>query len=307
MAHNKEKVFNIKLYAIITCIAVAVFLVAVCVAAFTSRYTAFHPDELARIYVDSIVQNGDGYNAYKNTLVSKNSKYGDFIRTNYIDPVVFRESDFLPGDDKSYLTGYNDESFKGEKTLNDDGSLSGQLTEKMYPVYEKLVEEYGWDDYDSIYTKYLEELVITREKIFGDKYLSDEVFFTAFEANVSAYGKMLTGTEDTFDENTGVQLTYKAEGLYEKAFGEDYKLTASVVNEEEVSFSEYMKNCDTDKFALYGVNADDISEVRKITVGVKTDMDESVASAEIYAVKIGMSWYVDNTITDTSALYGFYK
>ncbi len=307
MAHNKVKVFNTKLYAVITTIAVAVFLVAVCVFAFASRYTAFHPDELARIYVDSIVQSGDGYNAYKYTLVSKNSKYGDFIRENYIDPVIYREYGYKPGEDKTGLTGYNNDSFKSENTLKDDGSLAGELIEKMYPVYEKLIEEYGWDDYDSVFTKYLEELVITRKEVFGDKYISDEVFFAAFEANVSAYGKKLTGTEDTFDENTGVQLTIKQDGLYEKAFGEDYRLIVSVNNEEEVSFSEYMKNCDADKFAAYNVNADDISEVRKIAVDVITDKDEKVASAEIFVVKAGMSWYVDNTITDTSSLYGFYK
>ena len=41
-------------------------------------------------------------------------------------------------------------------------------------------------------------------------------------------------------------------------------------------------------------------------LGLK-EMKEEVASLEITVVKIGMSWYVDNTVTDTSVLYNFYK
>ena len=300
MAHNKEKIFNTKLYAIISCVAVAVFLVVMSVVTFSSKYTAFHPDKLAEVYVDTIVKTGDGYNAYKNTLVSKNEKYGDFIRKNYINPVVERD---MEKEGKSY----SDDSYKGEKTLGDDGSLSGQLTEKMYGTYVQLIEEYGWDNYDAVFSEYLSELVSVREEIFGDKYLSDEVFFTAFEANVSSYGKTLTGTEDTFDENTGIQLTFESEGLYEKAFGEDYVLKAAVVTDEEYAYSEYIKKCDTAKHSAYGVNTDDIEEVRKITVEVKNGKDEQVALCEVFAVKLGMSWYVDNTLTDTSVLYDICK
>lgn len=296
MSHNKEKIFNVKLYSVLSCISVAFFLVITCVATFSAKYTAFYPDELARVYVDSIVKTGDGYNAYKNTIVSKNEKYGDFIRINYINPVVERD---MKTEGKSYA----DDSFKGEKTLNDDGSLSGQLTEKMYETYAGLVEEYGWDNYDAVFSGYLEELVTVREEIFGDKYISDEVFFTAFEANVSAYGKTLTGTEDTFDPNTGVRLTYASEGLYEKTFGAEYKLETTVISDEEYAYSEYVKKCDTQKHSVYGINTDEIEQVRKITVEVKTDSGESVAVCEVFAVKLGMSWYVDNTVTDTSSLY----
>lgn len=300
MTHNKEKFFNTKLYAIISCVAVAVFLILMCVVTFSSKYTAFYPDKLASAYVDTIVKTGDGYNAYKNTLVSKNVKYGDFIRENYITPVVER-------DIKTEGKAYSDECFRGEKTLNDDGSLSGELTKRMYVVYEELINTYGWDDYDSIFSKYIEKLTAVREEIFGDKFFNDEVFFTAFEANVSQYGASLTGTEDVFDENTGVQLTEESEGLYEKTFGEDYSLTAAVVADEEYAYSEYIRICDTKKHNIYGINTDEIKEVRKITVEVKTDKNEQVAVCEVLTVKIGMSWYVDNTVTDTAALYDICK
>ena len=303
MEHNREKGFNIKLYAVLTTVLTAVFLVAVCIFTFASKYTAFHPDELARVFADSIVQTADGYNAYKYTLLSKNSKYGDFIRKNYIDPAVYREYNFNPGDDKSGLTGYNDDSYKSEKTLDDDGTYAGELTEKMYSVYEKLISQYGWDDYDSVFSGYIEELISCREAIFGDKYFSDEVFFTAFEANVAAYGGKLTGTEDSFDENTGVQLSSGQKGLYEEAFGEDYSLSVAVSDAEDVYVDGYLKDKKSEEFDLYGIDAGEISQVKKISLDVILGGSEKLTSCEVYVVKIGMSWYIDNTSTVTEALY----
>lgn len=302
--NKSEKSFNFKLYGVITFFAVAAILVIICVSTFQARYTAFHPDELAKTYVDTIVRTGDGYNAYKNTLASKSVKYGDFIREYYINPVVYSN-----GENEK---GFNDDSYKGEKTLNDDGSLSGLLNEKMYPVYEKLVAEYGWDDYDSIYKLYIDELVKTREEIFGDMFFNDEVFFTAFEANVSEYGKKLTGTEDVFDENTGIQLSYASEGVYQNVFGEDYEFFYDVIAENTVSIEEYKQNADKEIFAKYGVDVDEILEVRSLAVALHTIEDDSVsnytlAQVDVVIVKIGSSWYVDNTSTDTSELYSFYK
>ena len=303
---DKEKSFNTKLYAVVAFLAIAVFLALTCVFTFKARYTAFHPEELARTYVDTIVQTGDGYNAYKNTLASKSSKYGDFIRKYYINPAVYRDTDFEIGGNTDSLTGYNDDSFKGEKTLNDDGTLSGQLTEKMYAYYVELIEEFGWDDYDAVYSLYIEKLTETREEIFSDKYFTDEIFFTSFEANVAQYGDSLTGTEDVFDENTGVQLSSKTTGVYQTAYGEDYKFTCVADEVKTVNVDEYKAAANTEVFETYGVSTDDISDVQTITVKVNTE-DKEVAEINVTVVKIGMSWYVDNTVTDTAVLYNFYK
>ncbi len=293
---NKEKGFNLKLYAIISFIAVAVILATVCVTTFKSKYIAFHPEELARSYVDTIVQTGDGYNAYKNTLVSKNMKYGDFIRKNYITPAVNRDG-----------SDYSSDSFKGEKTLSDDGTLSGKLISEMYPVYESLINTYGWDDYNSIFTNYIDTLITVREEIFGDKFFNDEVFFTAFEANVSSYGKTLTGTEDVFDENTGVQLSEKTEGIYEKLYGEDYRISCEAVSFEEGYVDGYNINADTEILSTYGVDVKDVESVAKVLVKVSGADGDTLAECEVSLVKIGMSWYVDNLNTDTAVLYTFYQ
>lgn len=308
---NKEKGFNTKLYAVITFVVIAALLVIICITTFSSRYTAFHPDELAKTYVDTIIQSGDGYNAYKNTLVSKSDKYGDYIRKYYIYPAVYRDTDYMIGDDTDDFKGYNDESYMSDATVNDDGSLNGQLIDTMYPYYEELVATYGWDDYDSIYTNYLNKLIEVRQQVFGDSYLTDEIFFTAFEANVAAYGDKLTGTEDEFDSNTGVQLSYKSTGIYEEMFGEDYKLKAVVTSDDNNNIDivdyETTVNANADVFATYGVTVDDITEAKGITVAVTANDGKTVAEVNVIVVKIGMSWYVDNTVTDTAPLYDFYN
>ena len=289
---NKEKNFNVKLYAIVAFFAVAAILALTCVTTFRAKYIAFHPEDLARAYVDTIVQTGDGYNAYKNTLVSKSMKYGDFIRENYINPVVTED-----GKD------YSADEYKGEKTLNDDGSLAGQLTEGMYAVYETLVGRYGWDDYDSIFTEYVKTLREMREDVFGDKFFNDEVFFTAFEANVAAFGKALTGTDETYDENTGVKLSEKTQGEYQKLYGEDYKIVCKAGEVENGYVDGWLMNADTKALESYGVEADKISEVATVKVEVSLDGGEKLSVCTVTLVKIGMSWYVDNLSTDTSSLY----
>ncbi len=292
---NKEKGFNIKIYAVVSFFAVALALLIICVTTFSSRYTAFHPDKVAEGFVNTIVQSADGYNAYKNTLVSKNMKFGDFIRENYIGPAVNRDGE-----------NYSDDSFRGEKTVNDDGTLNGKLIADMYPVYEELLGKYGWDDYDSIFNLYIEELIVTREKIFGDKFFNDEVFFTCFEANVSSYGKMLTGTDEVIDEASGVKLSDKMTGVYETVYGEDYRLTVAAEKVTDKDVDAYKSTLNSSLLEAYGVSVDDISAVKAVSCKV-TAGEDTVAEGEITVVKIGMSWYVDNLTTDTSSFYGFYK
>ena len=66
MAETKEKKgFNAALYAVIAGIVVAVLLALITIFAFTTRYTGFSAEKVAQAYVDTIVQTGDGYNAYK--------------------------------------------------------------------------------------------------------------------------------------------------------------------------------------------------------------------------------------------------
>lgn len=303
---NTGKEFNFKLYAIIVFFSVAAALVAITYTTYVSRYIALHPDRVAESYVDTIVQTGDGYNAYKNTVASKNMKYGDFIRKYYMNPLIYREAGYDAEKGTDGLTGFNDDSFKGEKTKTDDGSLQGQLIDRMYPFYEKLVSENGWDNYDKIYTEYFNELVKVRKEIFGDDYLSDEVMFTALEANVLTYGQTLTGTEDTYDENTGAQLTSKKEGVYQKLYGEDYVLSVKADGGRDINLADWLSSTDKEALSAYGIEADEVKQAKAFDVTVYA-CDKEIAKITVTVVKIKSSWYVDNTVTDTSALYELYE
>lgn len=304
---NKEKTFNFKAYAIIVFVAILAALFIITTLTFKAKYTGFHPEEVARTYVDTIVQTGDGYNAYKNALPSKNYKYGDFIRVYYMYPVIYRDAEgYTVGGDLDELKGYNDDSFKGEKTLNDDGSLNGKLIDEMYPVYVNLVAN-GWDDYGKIYTEYFNALVEKREALFGDKYMSDEVMFTALEANVKTYGDSLTGTDFIVDENSGVTLSEESTGAYQTAFGEDYKFTTTVKSENEISLDDVKSKLDAKALETYEVTLDDITEAKNFTIEVKAEDGKTIAETNVTVVKIKDFWYVDNTTVDTTALYGFYK
>ncbi len=303
---KQEKTFNVKLYALVAFFAVAAALTLMVVFTFQSKYTAYHPEEVARVYADTVAQTGDGYNAYKNSLLSVRQKYGDFIRENYMYPVIYREAGYTPGDKTDELKGLNDEALMGEKSKNDNGTLQGQVIDTMYDYYVQLVEN-GWDDYDTIFTKYFDKLQEVRQEVFGDTYMTDEIMFTALESNVTTYGESLTGTEDEFDENTKEQIRFKSIGAYETAYGENYKFTTRVKSENEVDLASYKQALDANKLATYGVSADEIGAVKSYTVEVQTADGKTVAETDVTVVQIKNTWYVDNTATDTAVLYNFYK
>lgn len=305
---KKEKGFNLKLYATAAFFAVLAALVLITVFTFKAKYTAYHPEEVARNYADTIAQTGDGYNAYKNALISKSQKYGDFIRAYYMNPVIYRDTAYKPGDDikKCGYKGYNEESYMGEKSKNDDGSLQGQVIDTMYDYYVELAAN-GWDDYDTIFTSYFAKLTEVRKAVFGDDYMTDEIMFTVLEGNVMKYGQSLTGTEDEFDKNTGNQTSFKSIGAYQTAYGEDYKFTTAVKAEKEMDLAAYKAALSAETLATYGVQAENIGAVKCYTVTVSTEDGKAVAEADVVVAQIKNSWYVDNTATDTSSLYGFYK
>ena len=176
----------------------------------------------------------------------------------------------------------------------------------MYTYYVELVGN-GWDDYDTIFKNYFAKLVEVRKEVFGDDYMTDEIMFAALEGNVKTYGKSLTGTEDVFYENSGEQLEFKSIGAYQTAYGEDYKFTTVVLSENEIALDAYKAGLDTDRLAVYGIAADEITAVKSFAVGVQTADGATVTQATVVVVKIGSTWYVDNTMTDTAPLYNFYK
>ena len=302
-----KKEFNLKIYAAVTFFVIAGLLATITVTTYKSRYNGFSPEKTAVAFVQSIVETGDGYNAYKNTIVSKNYKYGDFIREYYMYPIIYSECDYKPGDNTDGLKGYNDDEYMYEKSLNDDGTLAGQVIDTMYNYYVSLMEKYkGWDNYDAIFTDYFNELAKIRSEIFDDKYITDEIMFTALESNVRTYGEHLTGTEEEFDSNTGIQTSVEMQGAYEKAFGEDYKFTYEIVKSEDFeNFSDRYNDKGSGiapTLIKYGIGFNDITDAEIITIEIKAN-GETIATQKVNVVKINSTWYVDNKSIDTTSLY----
>ena len=310
---KENKKFNYGLYAVSVFIVVAAVLVIITSFTFKSKYVAFDNEKVAVNFVDTVAQKGDGYNAYKFTLASKSEKYGDFVRQQFMYPIIY--SGYEAGMDKEAFkelkkSGLNTDAHKSDATKNDDGSLAGEVANRMYDYYVELLEgSNSWDDYNKIYTSYFNKLVEVRKEVFGDDYMSDEVMFTALEANVASYGNALTGTEKKLaaDEKTVIQE--ESIGRYQTAFGNDYKFTAKVTSVENITdLDAYKAALSKEALDTYGVSADDITAAAKVMVDVTledgTYEDGTVvASCEVLEVKIGSKWYVDNLSTNTDDLY----
>ncbi len=323
MAETKEKKgFNAALYAVIAGIVVAVLLVLITIFAFTTRYTGFSAEKVAQAYVDTIVQTGDGYNAYKNTLVSKNQKFGNFVINGYMKPYINEDAEKA-----SFIGTGSDE----EITKTDE------VYDTMYEYYVGLVAKYGLDDIDAVFNDYFAKLTEVRKEIFGDEYMDTDFMFSVFESNVTKYGKSLTGTEEEYGADGKTVIQEASTGKYQEIYGNDYKFTAPVKEcteltdaEKDAYIKEYKERitpvassgeAKADKFGLKDTdkkntpksdmigafekldNSNDISAVAKCTVDVTLEDGKSVASQQVYVVKIGNTWYVDNTNVDTSALY----
>ena len=170
MAENKKE-FKAGRYAVIVGVVLAVVLTLLTIFAFKTRYTAFSPEKVAQAYTDTIVQTGDGYNAYKNTLVCKNQKYGNFIINAYMRPYV------NDGDDVEQA------EFVGTGSEEEQAAID-KVYETMYNYYLQLVDTIGLDDYDTFYDNYFAKLVEVRKEVYGDEYMDTEYMFTATHLRV---------------------------------------------------------------------------------------------------------------------------
>lgn len=323
MAETKEKKgFNAALYAVVAGVVVAVVLVLITIFAFTTRYTGFSADKVAQAYVDTIVQTGDGYNAYKNTLVSKNQKFGNFVINAYMLPYINEDA--------------KKASFVGTGT-DEEIAKTDEVYDTMYDYYVELLQKYGLDNIDAVFNDYFAKLSEVRKEVFGDEYMDTDFMFSVFESNVSNYGKSLTGTEKELGADDKTVIQEATTGKYQKMFGKDYKFTATVKESTPLSDSEkdaYVKEykeriapvaasgeAKAEKFGLKDTDkkhtpksdmvgafekldcSNDISAVTKCNVDVTLADGTVVASQQVYVVKIGKTWYVDNTNVDTLGLY----
>lgn len=318
MADKKEKKSrSLGAYAIIAGILVAVVLVGVTIFAFTSRYAAFDPEKTAKNYVELIAESADGYNSYKTTLLSKNQKHGDFIVNAYMTPYINEDAE--------------QNEIIGSKSKK-EAKLLDKVYSTMYDYYVELIENNGMDNYDAVYSQYFAKLAQVRKDIIGDDYMDTEFMFGVFESNIDQYSKSLIGVKEELEADNKTVKTPAKDGKYHKLFGKDYKLSTTVKATKELDEKEvkaYVKSYKEriDSYIKLGTRraneldltkeqkesmisafekldcSEKISSVMECTVVVNEKTKGEVASVKVYVVKIGSSWYVDNTNIDTSVLY----
>ena len=278
-----KKEFKAGLYGVAAAVLVAVVLVGLTVFAFTSRYNAFSPEKVAQSYADTIVQTGDGYNALKVSLVSKEQKFGNFVTNAYMTPYI-----------------------------NDGKDV------KQNEIIIVVI---------SIFFAKLKEV---RAAVLQDDYMDTDFMFSVFESNVQTYADKLTGTKEKLAADKKTVIQKASTGIYQELYGKDYKLTTAVTDTKELPADEVeayatgyknrvvpiaqnneaLANTLDDekssamKEAFDNLNvADSIEAVDECTVEVTNQNGDVVANTKVYVVKIGNSWYVDNSNTDTASLY----
>lgn len=324
MAKTK-KGFRAGLYGVVSGILVAAILVGMTVFAFTTRYNAFSPEKVAQSYADTIVQTGDGYNALKVSLVSKNQKFGNFVINAYMAPYVNDNSGKKKDEPK---VEQNKAIGTGSK---EETELLDQIYNTMYVYYEELMATVGLENYDEFYSRYFDMLKQVRVAVLGDDYMDTEFMFSVFESNVQTYSNKLTGTKKKLAADKKTVLQKETTGIYQEMYGKDYKLTTTVTNTKELSADEVKAYADEYKnriqpliengkskaaalanedkkeameqaFANLDI-ADSIEAVDECTVEVTNQKGDVVATVQVYVVRIGNSWYVDNSNTSTAPLY----
>ena len=321
---KSKKGFNTGLYGVIAGVLVAAILVGMTVFAFTTRYNAFSPEKVAQSYADTIVQTGDGYNALKVSLVSKNQKFGNFVINAYMAPYVNDNSGKKKGEKK---IEQNKEIGTGSKK---EAKLLDTVYNTMYDYYKELMETVGLQNYDEFYSLYFAKLKEVRAAVLQDDYMDTDFMFSVFESNVQTYANKLTGTKEKLAADKKTVIQKASTGIYQELYGEDYKLTTAVTDTKELSADEVEayatgyknrvvpiaqnneaiadtlddKKSSAMKEAFDNLNvADSIEAVDECTVEVTNQNGDVVANAKVYVVKIGNSWYVDNSNTDTAPLY----
>lgn len=321
---KSKKGFNTGLYGVIAGVLVAAILVGMTVFAFTTRYNAFSPEKVAQSYADTIVQTGDGYNALKVSLVSKNQKFGNFVINAYMAPYVNDNKGKKKGEKK---IEQNKEIGTGSKK---EAKLLDTVYNTMYDYYDELMKTVGLQNYDEFYSLYFAKLKEVRVAVLQDDYMDTDFMFSVFESNVQTYANKLTGTKKVLaaDEKTVIQKA--STGAYQELYGKKYKLTTTVTDTKELSADEveaYVKGykdrivpiiqkseavadtlddkkSEAMKSAFENLNvADSIEAVDECTVEVTNQNGDVVANTKVYVVRIGNSWYVDNSNTDTAPLY----
>ncbi len=296
----KNKKILKKVVLIIVVIAVLASAVFVYYRVFNPKFSA---EKTATEFTKQIVCLGDGYNAYKKTIICKNYEWEEFLEQYYIYPVIYLDSNYEPFMDISDLKGYNDESYRDESNREKNNLPFSKFTDEQFANYLSLMMGYnGWDDYDSVLKAYFDSLKRSSKTSYNDEYITKEFMFEALEANVEDYGVYIGGKTEygIIDKKLKKVETY---GILDKKYGVDCEIEFEI--EKTTDFTDitaYVSAIDSTKLELYKISPDEIKEAKMVTVNVVIG-GKIRKVIDVYTVKIGNEWYVDNTKTKTDVLY----
>lgn len=284
---EKKKGFRAGLYAVTVGIVLAVVLSLMAVYQFVSTYTAYSPEKVAQSYVDTIVQKGDGYNAYKNTLLSQNKdlKYGDFLRRAYL--IAFVNEKDENGKDIPQA------DFVGTGSAEEQQAID-KVYNTMYDYLVELIDTVGFDNYDELLTKYFQKLVEVRHEVYGDEFMNYDYMFSAFESNVASYGDYLTGTERKIASDNKTILQEETVGKYQEMFGTEQQVESeNIVDGKKQTVTETKKIY---HFTTVVTSCEELSEaeVKDYITGFKERIAPIASSGEEKAKTYGIENTVDS-------------
>lgn len=288
-------------YFVFAIIAVIIMFSVIVTLYFNKNYVMFSPDKVAKQYMLNVAGE-DGYDAMKYTTLIKNSKFGDFISKNYMEQ-------YKKEDENSEAPVLSAEE-QGEKLT--------EILDGMMPVFTDLVETYGFENYDELFTQYFAKYYELHHSVYGHDFMTTDDMFAAFEGNLASYTSGFAYDRECVYGN-GQEYAEKYLGSGKADLNDDdiysagYKINIDIASSTTFSDAEVKEYIDEIKsnpiksasYERFGFSPDEIAAVQKVCV-VKDITGNGDAQAierknEEYAehptqlmiVKIGSQWYVD--------------
>lgn len=204
-------------------------------------------------------------------------------------------------------------------TAEEEGEKLTLLLDRMYPVFTDLVDLYGFENYDKLFSEYFAAYVPCYEEIYGNKAFTTDDMFSALEGNLGTYmDEYAYNCEVLYGKGKEYADYYLGENKAvlsddDEKYSAGYTITAdtSLVREyDDDEVKAYTSSLTSGQKAAYehfGISANDISAVAEVkTVKVLSGVGDKDAIAQknvefaehpeiITLVKIGHQWYVDFT------------
>lgn len=299
---NLTKKFDVT-YAVAAIIAIIAVLAASAGLYFTKSYVMFSPEKVAQQYAANTAQL-NGYDALKYTVLIKNTKLGDFMIKNYMEQ----------------YTGNKDKDAQAPVlTAEEEGEKLTQILNAMYPFFTDLVDGYGFENYNEVFSRYFAAYVVQHQEIYGHDLMSTDDMFAAFEGNLATYMEYYAyDCESVYGKGEAYAALYLGDNKQVLTDGSEqysagYRISAETEILKEYTDEEaqsYIAALSADKktaFAHFNINLEDISAVAQVRATRVVTGSGNAAAIEaknaewkehpetITLVKVGAQWYVDFT------------